>query len=117
VQDLLGIAEQVTQARAQASEVDSNALSVKMELQADCLAGIWAAEADATKHILQQGDIEEALNAAAQIGDDRLQKRSTGQVVPDAFTHGSSEQRVRWFKAGLAAKSLNDCDTFGAANL
>jgi uncharacterized protein len=117
VQDLLGIAEQVTQQRAQASETESNVLSVKMELQADCLAGIWAAEADATKHILQQGDIEEALNAASQIGDDRLQKRSTGQVVPDTFTHGTSEQRVRWFKAGLTAKSLNDCDTFAAANL
>jgi uncharacterized protein len=117
VQDLLGIAEQVTQQRAQVSETESNALSVRMELQADCLAGIWAAEADATKHILENGDIEEALNAAAQIGDDRLQKRSQGYVVPDAFTHGSSEQRVRWFKAGLAAKSLNDCDTFSAPNL
>jgi uncharacterized protein len=113
----LGIAEQVTQQRAQVSETEGNALSVKMELQADCLAGIWAAEADATKHILDKGDVEEALNAAAQIGDDRLQKRSQGYVVPDAFTHGTSEQRVRWFKAGLTAKSLNDCDTFSASNL
>jgi predicted metalloprotease len=117
VQDLLGIAEQVTQQRAQVSETESNALSVRMELQADCLAGIWAAEADATKKILESGDIEEALNAAAQIGDDRLQKRSQGYVVEDAFTHGSSEQRVRWFKAGMQAKSLSDCDTFGASSL
>ncbi len=118
VQDLLGIAEQVTQARANASsEADSNALSVRMELQADCFAGIWATEADATKHILENGDLEEALNAASQIGDDRLQKRSQGYVVPDAFTHGTSEQRVRWFKNGLAAKSLNDCDTFNAQDL
>ncbi len=117
VQDLLGIAEQVTQQRAQVSEEESNALSVRMELQADCLAGIWAAEADATKKILEQGDLEEALNAAAQIGDDRLQKRSTGYVVPESFTHGSSEQRVRWFKAGLQAKALADCDTFSASSL
>jgi uncharacterized protein len=117
VQDLLGIADQVQQQRSQGTEEESNALSVKMELQADCLAGIWAAEADATKHILENGDIEEALNAASQIGDDRLQKRSQGYVVPESFTHGTSEQRVRWFKAGFAAKSLNDCDTFGASNL
>ena len=117
VQDLLGIADQVSQQRAQASEEESNALSVKMELQADCLAGIWAAEADATKHILENGDVEEALNAASQIGDDRLQKRLQGYVVPESFTHGTSEQRVRWFKAGMTAKSLNDCDTFSAANL
>ncbi len=117
VQNLLGIAERVTQARMTSSEVDSNALSVQMELQADCFAGVWAREADATKHILEQGDIEEGLNAAAQIGDDRLQKRSQGYVVPDAFTHGSSEQRVRWFKKGFEAKDLRDCDTFGAAQL
>ena len=117
VQNLLGIADQVMQRRSQVSESESNALSVRMELQADCLAGIWAAEADATKHILEQGDLEEALNAAAQIGDDRLQKRSQGYVVEDAFTHGSSEQRVRWFKNGLAAKTLDDCDTFSAQNL
>ena len=117
VQNLLGIADKVTQARAQASETESNALSVRMELQADCYAGIWAKEADATNHILEQGDIEEALNAASQIGDDRLQKRSQGYAVPDTFTHGTSEQRVRWFKTGFAATDIKQCDTFGTDNL
>jgi uncharacterized protein len=117
VQNLLGIADQVQNARSQSSEAEANALSVKMELQADCFAGAWATEADATKHILENGDIEEALNAASQIGDDHLQKSSQGYAVPDTFTHGSSAQRVKWFKTGLAATSLNDCDTFGAANL
>ncbi len=114
VQNELGIADKVMNARAQASEAESNALSVRMELQADCFAGIWATEADATKHILQQGDVEEALNAASQIGDDRLQKKSQGYAVPESFTHGTSEQRVRWFKTGMAAKALKDCDTFSA---
>jgi uncharacterized protein len=114
VQNELGIADKVMNARAQATEEESNALSVRMELQADCFAGIWATEADATKHILQQGDVEEALNAASQIGDDRLQKKSQGYAVPESFTHGTSEQRVRWFKTGMAAKALKDCDTFSA---
>lgn len=117
VQNLFGIADKVNRARSQASEVEGNQLQVRMELQADCLAGVWASEADATAKILEKGDIEEALNAAAQIGDDRLQKRSQGYVVPDAFTHGSSEQRVRWFKTGLDAKKLEDCDTFSTDNL
>ncbi|MFO1034563.1 MAG: neutral zinc metallopeptidase [Hyphomicrobiales bacterium] len=117
IQKLRGIADQVQRARMRASEADSNALSVRMELQADCYAGVWAAEADATKHILEQGDVEEALNAASQIGDDRLQKKSQGYAVPETFTHGSSEQRVRWFKTGMAAKSLDDCDTFQTDNL
>jgi uncharacterized protein len=117
VQNLLGIAEKVTRARSRASEVDGNALQVRMELQADCFAGIWAAEADATAKILEQGDLEEALNAAAQIGDDRLQKRSQGYVVEENFTHGSSEQRVHWFKTGLSAQKMTDCDTFAAENL
>ncbi len=117
VQNLLGIADQVEQARSTASEQGANSLSVKMELQADCFAGAWATEADATKHILENGDIEEALNAASQIGDDHLQKAAQGYAVPDTFTHGTSAQRVKWFKTGLAAKSLNDCDTFGAPNL
>ena len=122
VQNLLGIADKVTQARALASETDGNAPSVRMELQADCLAGIWAKQADATAQILEDGDIEEALNAAAQIGDDRLQKRSQGYVVPESFTHGSSEQRVRWFKSGFAASGfaatiLKSCDTFGTNQL
>jgi len=117
VQNLFGIADKVTQARMQASEEDGNALSVRMELQADCFAGIWTKEANATANILEQGDIEEGLNAAAAIGDDRLQKRSQGYVVPDAFTHGSSEQRVRWFKKGLEASDLRACDSFGAKEL
>ena len=117
VQNLLGIADQVDNARRQATEKQANALSVKLELQADCYAGIWATEADAMNHILETGDIEEALNAASQIGDDRLQKSSQGYAVPDTFTHGTSAQRVGWFKKGLAAKSLNDCDTFSAISL
>ncbi len=114
VQDLLGIADKVTNARMRTDETSANQLQVRMELQADCLAGIWAQEADATKHILQQGDVEEVINAASQIGDDRLQKRSQGYVNEETFTHGSSEQRVRWFKTGMAAQSLKDCDTFSA---
>jgi hypothetical protein len=117
VQNLLGIADKVMQARMRTSEVEANALSVRMELQADCFAGVWAKEADATARILEQGDIEEALNAAAQIGDDRLQKRSQGYVVPESFTHGSSEQRVRWFKRGFQATRLQDCDTFATDQL
>ncbi len=117
VQNLLGIANQVQQARSQGSEAESNALSVRMELQADCFAGIWSTEADAQKHILQQGDIDEALNAASQIGDDHLQKQSRGYAVPDSFTHGSSAQRVKWFKTGVTATSLKDCDTFSATTL
>ena len=117
VQNLLGIADKVQQARSQSSEEESNGLSVRMELQADCLAGIWAKEADATAHILEDGDVEEALNAAAQIGDDRLQKKSQGYVVPESFTHGSSAQRVKWFKTGMAATDLKSCDTFATGNL
>ncbi len=114
VQNLFGIADKVQQERMRASETEANALSVKMELQADCLAGIWAKEADASAHILEPGDIEEGLNAAAAIGDDRLQKQSQGYVVPDTFTHGTSEQRVRWFKTGFAARDMGACDTFSA---
>ncbi|HRX37682.1 MAG TPA: neutral zinc metallopeptidase [Aestuariivirga sp.] len=117
VQNLLGIADKVMERRQRVSEEESNALSVRMELQADCLAGVWAKEADATANILESGDLEEALNAAAQIGDDRLQKRSQGYAVPESFTHGSSAQRVRWFKQGFNARSLNDCDTFSTNDL
>jgi predicted metalloprotease len=117
VQNLFGIAEKVTQARMQMSPEEGNVLSVRMELQADCFAGIWAKEANATANILEEGDIEEGLNAAAAIGDDRLQKRSQGYVVPDAFTHGTSEQRVRWFRKGLEASDLRDCDAFGTNEL
>ena len=117
VQNLLGIADKVTQARMRASKADANALSVRMELQADCFSGIWAQEANASAKILEDGDIEEGLNAAAAIGDDRLQKRSQGYVVPESSTHGTSAQRVDWFKKGLNAQSLKDCDTFSASNL
>jgi uncharacterized protein len=112
VQNLLGIADKVTNARMQTSQEEGNALQVRMELQADCLSGIWAKEADATKNILEEGDIDEALNAAAAIGDDRLQKRSQGYVVPESFTHGTSAQRVKWFKTGFQATDINQCDTF-----
>lgn len=117
VQTLLGIAERVTRARMQAPEDEANALSVRMELQADCLAGVWAKSADDSRQILEQGDIEEGLNAASAIGDDRLQKRSRGYVVPESFTHGSSEQRVRWFRRGLETGDMAQCDTFKAGTL
>jgi predicted metalloprotease len=116
VQHLLGITDRVDQARRQ-SPAQANAASVRLELQADCFAGLWANHADAARHILEAGDVEEALNAASAIGDDRLQKQSQGYVVPDAFTHGTSAQRVRWFKRGLQSGDLKQCDTFGAAQL
>lgn len=117
VQTLLGIADQVTQAKARASQKQANAIQVRMELQADCLAGVWANRAHKTKNILEAGDVEEALGAATAIGDDTIQKRSRGIVVPDAFTHGSSAQRVRWFRRGLESGNLRDCDTFNARTL
>lgn len=117
VQNLLGITNQVEASRRQASDVDANRLSVKVELQADCFAGVWATQADAMNHILESGDVEQALNAASQIGDDHLQKMARGRAIPDTFTHGASAQRVKWFKTGLQAESLNDCDTFSATNL
>jgi hypothetical protein len=116
VQNLLGIAEKVQEARSRASETVSNELSVRMELQADCFAGIWGQRIDEANR-MEAGDLEEALNAAAQIGDDRLQKRSQGYVVPESFTHGTSEQRVRWFQKGFKARSLQDCNTFATDNL
>ncbi|WP_127493737.1 KPN_02809 family neutral zinc metallopeptidase [Acinetobacter calcoaceticus] len=112
VQTLLGISSQVQQARAQASQTEGNQLSVRQELQADCLAGIWASHNQRRTQFLEQGDIEEAMDAAQKIGDDYLQKRSTGQVVPDSFTHGSSEQRMHWFQVGLKTGDINQCDTF-----
>jgi predicted metalloprotease len=117
VQTLLGISKKVTQLQAQASPSERNKLSVRMELQADCLAGVWARQADQSRQILEAGDIEEGLNAASAIGDDRIQHRTQGHVVPDAFTHGSSAQRVRWFKLGLEHGNPQICDTFNADRL
>lgn len=117
VQNLMGISGQVDQKRSRVSKVEYNKLSVKLELQADCLAGVWAHHAHSQRQILEQGDVEEAMNAAAKIGDDALQKAQTGQVVPDSFTHGTSAQRQRWFKTGLQSGSIQTCDTFSAANL
>jgi hypothetical protein len=117
VQNLLGISDQVHAAKSTLSEKDYNQLSVRLELQADCLAGIWANHADRVRQIVEPGDIDEALNAASQIGDDRLQKQGRGYVTPDSFTHGSSAQRARWFKQGYASGQFDACDTFAAAQL
>jgi len=114
VQNLFGISEQVYNARQRLSDTEGNRLSVMQELQADCFAGVWAHNADKARDILEQGDIEEGLNAASSIGDDRLQKQSQGRVTPDSFTHGSSEQRVRWFKTGLKTGDVSSCNTFEA---
>jgi predicted metalloprotease len=117
VQTLLGISERNMAARQRASEAEANALSVRQELQADCFAGIWAHNADRSRQLLETGDIEEGLNAAAAIGDDRLQKQSKGYVSPESFTHGSSEQRVRWFKRGFEQGKVDACDTFASRDL
>lgn len=117
VQNLVGTSEKVQRARQQAgSEAEANQLSVRLELQADCYAGVWAAYAGMENRI-EDGDIEEALNAAAVIGDDALQKKAQGYAVPDSFTHGSSEQRMRWFKKGLSAADIQACDTFSVNSL
>ncbi|HID69222.1 MAG TPA: flagellar biosynthesis protein FlgM [Desulfobacterales bacterium] len=117
VQKLIGISDQVHQARQQLSKKDFNKVSVKLELQADCFAGIWANHADRVRNVVEPGDIDEALNAASHIGDDRLQKQSRGYVTPDSFTHGSSAQRVQWFKTGYQKGTLESCDTFSARRL
>jgi len=117
VQNLLGVTGKVDQARGRMSEAKANALSVRVELQADCLAGVWANHADNSRHILEQGDAEEALNAASRIGDDALQRGAQGRVVPETFTHGTSAQRVGWFKRGLESGDMNNCDTFRAQQL
>ncbi len=117
VQNLLGISGQVQDERQRSNAVRANQLSVKLELQADCFAGIWAHHADRARQILEAGDIDEGLNAATAIGDDRLQKQAQGHVVPDSFTHGSSAQRVRWFKRGVESGDPAVCDTFKAARL
>jgi predicted metalloprotease len=114
VQTLLGISKQVRSAQRGLGKADANALSVRQELQADCFAGLWGNHADRSRQVLEQGDIEEALNAAAAIGDDRLQKQGQGYVVPESFTHGSSEQRVEWFRKGIENGDFSSCDTFGS---
>jgi len=116
VQNLLGIAGQVRALQQRSSQAQANQLSVRLELQADCYAGVWAKHADATKHILEAGDVESALRAAAAVGDDTLQKRAQGYVVPESFTHGSSTERVGWFKRGLNSGSLASCDTFSGGD-
>jgi uncharacterized protein len=117
VQTLLGISKKVNELQSRVSPSEKNRLSVRMELQADCLAGVWAHQAEKSRHILEAGDIEEGLNAANAIGDDRIQRKTQGYVVPDAFTHGSAAQRVRWFKLGLEFGNLQTCDTFNADRL
>lgn len=114
VQNLLGTSERVERQRARADAVSANALSVRLELQADCYAGVWGHSA-AQRSILEPGDVDAALAAATAIGDDRLQKKSRGYVVPESFTHGTSAQRVRWFRTGLESGDVRRCDTFGAA--
>ncbi len=112
VQNVLGISSQVSRLQRQVSRAEANDLSVRLELQADCLAGVWANHAQKARDILERGDIEEALNAASAIGDDRLQMESQGYVAPDSFTHGTSAQRVRWFTQGLKTGDVNQCNTF-----
>jgi hypothetical protein len=115
VQTLLGTSQQVQEARQRTSQEQGNELSVRLELQADCFAGVWANHADRARQILEQGDLEEGLNAAAAIGDDRIQRQTQGTVVPESFTHGSSAQRVRWFRRGLESGNPDACDTFSGA--
>ena len=117
IQTLLGVSKQVHAQRARVSKAQGNQLSVRQELQADCFAGIWANHAHRTRQILEQGDIEEAMRAASAIGDDALQRQARGYVTPDSFTHGTSEQRVRWFRIGLEAGNPSACDTFGATRI
>jgi hypothetical protein len=117
VQNLLGITDRVEAARPRVSESEYNRLSVRLELQADFLAGVWARYADRVKHVVEAGDIEEAMRAASAVGDDRLQRRSRGYVVPDSFTHGTSEQRVRWFRRGYETGDVSQGDTFNAREL
>ena len=117
VQNLLGIADQVTTAQQRGGKAQGNQLQVRMELQADCFAGVWANYANQMRNILEPGDLEEALAAASGVGDDRLQRQTQGYVIPESFTHGSSEQRVRWFTTGFKSGNPQQCDTFKAASL
>ena len=117
VQKLLGISDKVHELKNSLSEKEYNTISVRLELQADCLAGVWANRADKMRQILEPGDIDEALNAAGRIGDDRLQKQAKGYVTPDSFTHGTSAQRVRWFKEGFSSGDIRTCNTFGEGDV
>ena len=117
VQNLLGISGKMDQMRGRVSQVEYNALSVRLELQADCFAGVWANHANESRKILEGGDIESAMNAAAKIGDDALQGAEGGRIVPESFTHGTSAQRARWFNKGLQQGTVKDCDTFAARQL
>jgi uncharacterized protein len=118
IQNLMGTSDKVQQARQSArNEADANQYSVRLELQADCYAGVWAYHADGENRILEAGDVEEAMTAAAAIGDDALQKQAQGYAVPDSFTHGTSQQRMRWFNQGLSTGNVNKCDTFSVASL
>ncbi|GAC1460656.1 MAG: neutral zinc metallopeptidase [Steroidobacteraceae bacterium] len=116
VQNLLGIGARVRAAQERASEAQANQLSVRLELQADCFAGVWARNGDAARHFLEQGDVDSALRAAAAVGDDTLQRRARGYVVPESFTHGSSAARMSWFKRGFDGGAISNCDTFAAAS-
>ena len=115
VQNLMGISDQVRQMQQRVRPADANDLSVRLELQADCLAGVWAHQAQLARNVLEEGDIEEALNAASQIGDDRLQMQAQGYVTPDSFTHGSAKQRATWFYRGIETGNLAQCNTFDVA--
>jgi predicted metalloprotease len=117
VQNLLGISDRVQTARGRVSEAEYNKLSVRLELQADFLAGVWARYADRTKHVVETGDLEEAMRAASAVGDDTLQRHAQGYVVPDSFTHGTSAQRVRWFRKGYETGDIRQGDTFAARDL
>ncbi len=117
VQHISGITDKVEQVRRSGSQKQANAISVKLELQADCFAGVWAYHANQARSILEEGDVESALKAASAIGDDTLQKQGQGHVVPDSFTHGTSAQRVRWFQRGIQGGDLNACNTFAARQL
>lgn len=117
VQNLLGISGKVDAQRRRVSETEGNALSVRLELQADCFAGVWGKRTDTMKHVLQPGELEQALTAAAAIGDDRLQQQSRGRIVPESFTHGSSAQRVQWFRRGFDSGDVNQCNTFAKNSL
>jgi uncharacterized protein len=117
VQNVLGIMRKVQGLQQRVSDADAKALSVRLELQADCFAGVWAFHSNRDRRILEQGDVEEGLNAAAQIGDDRIMMRTRGYVVPEGFTHGTAEQRVRWFRRGLETGDMRQCDSFGTRQL